>query len=94
MQLITLSENIECDWVDLVKNSCYLRIHLIALLFSSCLYISERFHKCKLNMTHSYQVPSYVNVCAYVHRILQKKYLVFVGILNVTYEYILNIVFK
>ena len=72
MQLITLSENIEYDWVDLVKKSCYLRIHRIALLFSSCLYISERYHKCKLNMAHSYQVPSYVYVCAYVNRILHK----------------------
>ena len=62
--------------------------------FSSCLYISKQYHKCKLNMAHSYQVPSYVDVCAYVHRILQKMCVVFVGNLNLTYEYILNVAFK
>ena len=36
-----------------------------------CIYISERYYKCKLIVAHSYQISSYVDVAAYVHRILQ-----------------------
>ena len=42
------------------------------LFFSTCLYISERHYKCDLNISHSIQVQSYVNVYAYVSRTLQR----------------------
>ena len=59
-------------WMGLFGNKIMLPTNTLnSSVFSLCIYISKRYYKCKLNVAHSYQVPSYVDVAAYVHRILQ-----------------------